>query len=212
MKYQFFIRSLVDTKQLSPVYDACNSGKVEEIVCTSGILGEIVDEVPRNKIIAIVDYPHGHSSFYAREGDVQYCIEMGIKQIELPINCDSILSGESLCIAEEFNSLYSDAAKKGAIIKPIIDYRLILNNTKHNYFADLVYFLQDQISMDAITINTGYVADYLDENVKLCSELKEKGIQPTTFREIYDTDDIISLQKHAYRLRISSIRSLKLIK
>jgi len=211
MKFQFFIRSLVEPRKLSTVYDALNSGTIEEIVCTSGVLGDIVDQAPRDKIIAVIDYPYGHSSFYARESDVNYCIEMGVKQIEMPINADVILTGDSLCIAEEFNSLYEDAAKHGVIIKPLIDYRLILDNTKHNYFPDLIYFLKEQIGIDSITINSGNMSDYLEENIKICTVLQDKKIKATTFRELYSKTDIIKLRDCAYRVRFSGIRSLKLI-
>lgn len=212
MKFQFFIKDAAEYKRLDDVYDACNSGILEEIVCTSGLIGEIVDEIPRDKTIAIIDYPHGHSSFYARENDVKYCIQMGIKQIEVPIRADYIINGDSQFIADEFNHLYEFAAKKHAIIKPIIEYRFILNNTNHNYFSDLLYFLQEQVGMDALSINTGYIADYFEENLKLCADLSERKIQPTTFRELYNDSEIQKFEKHAYRVRFSSIRSLNLIK
>lgn len=212
MKFQYFIKSLTKFKDLEKVYKACKKNRIEEIVCTSGMLVDVVDEVPREKIIAIIDYPYGNSSYAARHADILYCIEMGIKQIEVPINPDFILSGDLYCFGEEFNKLYEEAAAEGCILKPLVDYRLIsVSDDGHNYVDDLLFFLKNEIFIDSLTINSGQLLDYFSENFEVCRKFDTEKIKVTTCRELHQSDHESILSKHAYRIRLSSMSSLNLI-
>lgn len=211
MKFQFFIKSLTDFDGLQKVYSACKNNKIEEVVCTSGLLADIVDEAPRNKIIAVIDYPFGNSSFAARRADIFYCIEMGIRQIEVPINPDFILTGDLHCFGEEFNALYEEAALEKCIIKPMVDYRL-LSASNHDFVGDLIYFLKEEICIDSVTINSGQLSDYFPENFEICRRFDTDKIKVTTCRELHAPDHQTILAKHAYKIRLSNISSLNMIK
>lgn len=213
MKFQFFIKNLFKYEDLSKIYNKCKQKKIEEIVCTSGLLPDIVEEVPREDIVAIVDYPFGNSSFAARRADILYCIEMGVKKIEIPINVDFILSEDLYCFCEEFNELYEYAASKGAILKPLIDYRLLdEGEPDHDYLGDIIFFLKEEICIDALTINSGHISDYFPENYEMCRVFSNNQIKVTTCRELHHDDHESVLSKHAYKIRMSSLSSLNLIK
>lgn len=214
MKYQFFIKDLRQFKQLDDIYELCIDGQVEEIVCTSGILSDVVEDIQRDKIIAIVDYPYGNSSRFARDADINYCLDMGISKIEIPLNSDTMINGDWEFLSDEFNDSYDICSASKAVLKPLIDYRLLSKvdkQDKQDYIINLLHFMQKKIGMDSITINSGQISDYFPENIDMCKYLSENNISVTTFRDIHDVKQIPTLEKYAYRVRMSSTQSLRLI-
>lgn len=212
MKFQFFIKSMCKYDDLDIIYDACDD-KIEEIVCTPCMLIDIIDEVPIEKIIVAVDYPYGNASYAGRYADVMYCIEMGVRQVEIPINADFILNGDLNCFSKEFNLIYAEAADEGCIVKPLFDYRLIsVPDNDYDYVGDIIRLLKDEIFINSVTINSGQLADYFPENLDMCKRFDKEGIKVTTCRELYQPDHEKILSEHVYRTRLSNIQSLKMIK
>lgn len=213
MKFQFFLRGFSSLKNLDKVCKHLDNNKLSEAVCTTSILGDVVEEVDRNNVIAVIDYPYGNSSCFARKADVDYCIEMGIKNIEMPINSDLIIESNLSDITDEFNELYELCSKKKCVLKPLIDYRLLMRTSDkdEDFISNTILFLKKEIAIDSVTINSGQLSDYFSENLDMCRNLKSNGISPTTFWELHNKNHIHIMREHVYRLRFSNSQSLRLL-
>lgn len=181
--------------------------KIDSICMPTGLI-KYIKNIDSKFISAQIDYPYGLSDTKTKIKDINYCLGLGINNIDIVVNhffIENLMWKDSKNELENFLGI---CKKSNKTFRPIIDYRLIEGFRIKNYASIL-----KTLGIDTVIVGTGTLLDDPVDNILCANYLYENfSIKSICSRVARTSVDIDYAKMHfIHGLRVSSIKSLDLI-